>query len=86
MTPFFPFKIGVFFIFAMRKLIYFLRFVLFCIIPFHFIYLTVLLLNISLPVTKQLYARLGFAVEEAQIPYERMVWYPASVGIFSMGN
>lgn len=35
---------------------------------------------------KQLYARLGFAVEEAQIPYERMVWYPASVGIFSMGN
>jgi GNAT superfamily N-acetyltransferase len=26
---------------------------------------------------KQLYTRLGFAVEEAQIPYERMVWYPS---------
>ncbi|MBS1188766.1 MAG: acetyltransferase [Rhodocyclaceae bacterium] len=32
---------------------------------------------------KQLYARLGFVVEEPQIPYERMVWYPAAAGIYS---
>lgn len=32
---------------------------------------------------KQLYERLGFTVEEAQIPYERMVWYPPAPGIFS---
>lgn len=31
---------------------------------------------------KQLYARLGFVVEEAQIPYERMVWYPPASGNF----
>ena len=31
---------------------------------------------------KQLYARLGFVVEEAQIPYERMVWYPPASGAF----
>jgi GNAT superfamily N-acetyltransferase len=31
---------------------------------------------------KQLYARLGFVVEEAQIPYERMVWYPPASGIY----
>lgn len=30
---------------------------------------------------KQLYARLGFVVEEAQIPFERMVWYPTASGI-----
>lgn len=35
---------------------------------------------------KQLYARLGFAVEEAQIPYERMVWYPSVPGIHSTGS
>lgn len=29
---------------------------------------------------KQLYRRLGFVVEEAQIPYERMVWYPPVSG------
>ncbi len=32
---------------------------------------------------KQLYGRLGFVVEEAQIPYERMVWYPPASGSFS---
>lgn len=31
---------------------------------------------------KQLYARLGFVVEEAQMPYERMVWYPPASGIY----
>lgn len=31
---------------------------------------------------KQLYAHLGFVVEEAQIPYERMVWYPPASGIY----
>lgn len=31
---------------------------------------------------KQLYARLGFVVEEARIPYERMVWYPPASGIY----
>ena len=31
---------------------------------------------------KQLYARLGFVVEDAQIPYERMVWYPPASGIY----
>lgn len=34
---------------------------------------------------KQLYARLGFVVEEAQIPYERMVWYPPASGIYTGG-
>jgi ribosomal protein S18 acetylase RimI-like enzyme len=33
---------------------------------------------------KQLYARLGFTVEEAQIPYERMVWYPSASGSLGM--
>lgn len=33
---------------------------------------------------KQLYARLGFMVEEAQIPYERMVWYPSASGNLGM--
>ncbi|MHB9119629.1 MAG: GNAT family N-acetyltransferase [Burkholderiales bacterium] len=32
---------------------------------------------------KQLYARLGFAVEEAQIPFERMTWYPSASGIYN---
>ncbi len=27
---------------------------------------------------KLLYARLGFVLEEAQIPFERMVWYPTT--------
>ncbi len=29
---------------------------------------------------KQLYSRLGFMVEEAQVPYERMIWYPPAPG------
>lgn len=32
---------------------------------------------------KQLYARLGFVVDAAQIPYERMVWYPSASGTYS---
>ncbi|MBZ0091998.1 MAG: GNAT family N-acetyltransferase [Sulfuricellaceae bacterium] len=35
------------------------------------------------PRAKQLYARLGFAVEEAQIPFERMIWYPSASGIYN---
>jgi ribosomal protein S18 acetylase RimI-like enzyme len=31
---------------------------------------------------KQLYARLGFVVEEARMPFERMVWYPPASGNF----
>lgn len=33
---------------------------------------------------KRLYSRLGFTVEEAQIPYERMIWYPSSSGQYGM--
>lgn len=32
---------------------------------------------------QQLYGRLGFIIEEAQIPYQRMVWYPAASGAYS---
>ncbi len=32
---------------------------------------------------KRLYARLGFVVEEAQIPFERMVWYPSASGNYN---
>jgi GNAT superfamily N-acetyltransferase len=31
---------------------------------------------------KQLYTRLGFVAEEAQVPYQRMVWYPPASGIY----
>lgn len=33
---------------------------------------------------KQLYARLGFVVEEAQMPFERMTWYPPAPGSLTL--
>jgi GNAT superfamily N-acetyltransferase len=42
-----------------------------------------LTVRIDLLPVKQLYLRLGFVVEEAHIPFERMVWYPPAVGIYS---
>ncbi len=33
---------------------------------------------------KQLYSRLGFIVEEAQVPYERMIWYPSASSSFGL--
>lgn len=32
---------------------------------------------------KQLYARLGFVVEGAQMPFQRMVWYPPAAGAYA---
>lgn len=37
-------------------------------------------------IAKQLYARLGFVVEEVQMPFERMVWYPPGSGSSGSGK
>ncbi len=33
---------------------------------------------------KQLYARLGFVVEEVRVPVERMIWYPPASGSYDL--
>jgi ribosomal protein S18 acetylase RimI-like enzyme len=35
---------------------------------------------------KQLYARLGFVVEEQQMPFERMIWYPQASGNYGLSK